>query len=109
MEEKDQNFDFNCCIDFGASKTTIVVSNRGEILGGNTLNFGFGLLEETFKWKEPKLGYLDIEHHITHIEQTYEEHKEVFDSFLGILFDAIFVAMMDITKQLFLKNIFMSG
>ncbi len=40
-EDKNENFDFNCCIDFGASKTTIVVSNRGEILGGNTINFGF--------------------------------------------------------------------
>lgn len=109
LEEKDENFDFNCCIDLGASKTTITVSNRGEILGGNTLNFGFGLLEETFKRKEPKLGYLDIEHHITHIEQTYEEYKEIFDSFLGLLFDAIFVATTDITKQLFLKNIFLSG
>ncbi|HBB27605.1 TPA: hypothetical protein DCZ36_03880 [Candidatus Gracilibacteria bacterium] len=109
LEEKDENFDFNCYIDFGASKTTIVVLNRGEILGGNTLNFGFGLLEETFKQKEPQLGYLDIEHHITHIEQAYEEHKEVFDLFFGVLFDAIFVAMTDITKQLFLKNIFLSG
>ncbi|MDD5197716.1 MAG: hypothetical protein PHN60_02550 [Candidatus Gracilibacteria bacterium] len=109
LEEKEENFDFNCCIDFGASKTTIVVLNRGEILGGNTLNFGFGLLEETFKQKEPKLGYLDIEHNITHIEQTYEKHKEVFDVFFEVLFDAIFVAMTDITKQLFLKNIFLSG
>lgn len=109
LEEKDENFDFNCSIDFGASKTTIVVQNRGEILGGNTLNFGFSLLEETFKRKEPKLSYLDIEHHIANMEETYEEHKEVFDAFLNILFDAIFVATTDITKQLFLKNIFISG
>lgn len=109
LENKNENFDFNCCIDFGSTKTTLVISNRGEILGGNTLNFGFGLLEETFKRKEPNLGYLDIEHHIAHIEQTYEEHREVFDSFFSILFDAIFVASTDITKQLFLKNIFLSG
>lgn len=108
-ENKEENFDFNCCIDFGGTKTTIVVSNRGEILGGNTLNFGFGLLEETFKRKEPKLGYLDIEHHITHMEQTYEEHREVFDSFFSIIFDGIFVATTDITRQLFLKNVFISG
>lgn len=109
LEERDENFDFNAYIDFGASKTTIVVSNRGEILGGNTLSFGFGLLEDIFRHKEPKLGYLDIEHHIAHIEQTYEEHREVFDSFFSLLFDALFVAMHDITKQLFLKNVFLSG
>ncbi|OIP52614.1 hypothetical protein AUK10_03540 [Candidatus Gracilibacteria bacterium CG2_30_37_12] len=109
LEEKNENFDFNACIDFGSSKTTIVIENKGEILGGNTLNFGFGLLEETFKQKAPNLGYLDIEHHITHIEETYEEYKEIFDIFLGILFDALFVAMTDITSQLFLKNIFISG
>jgi hypothetical protein len=108
LEERDENFDFNCYIDFGTSKTTIVVINRGEILGGNTLNFGFGLLEETFKRKETQLGYLDIEHHITHIEETYEQYKEVFDSFFSILFDAVFIGMTDITKQLFLKNIFIS-
>ncbi len=109
VEQKDENFDFNCCIDFGASKTTIVVLNRGEILGANILNFGFGLLEETFKQKEPNLGYLDIEHHMTHMEQTYDQYREVFDAFLSVLFDAIFVATTDITKQLFLKNIFISG
>lgn len=109
LEERNENHDFNCCIDFGASKTTIVIENHGEILGGNTLNFGFGLLEETFKQKKPSLGYLDIEHHITHIEDSYEEYKDVFDPFLKILFDAIFVAATDITKQLFLKNVFISG
>jgi cell division ATPase FtsA len=81
IEERDQSFDFNCCVDFGCSKTTIVIENRGEILGGNTLNFGFGLLEETFKRKEPSLGYLDIEYHISHIEQSYEKYKDIFDTF----------------------------
>ena len=109
LEEKNENFDFNCCIDFGESKTTIVISNRGEILGGNTLNFGFWLLEENFKQKETKLWYLDIENNITHIGETYETYKEIFDPFLRILFDGIFVATTDITKQLFLKNIFISG
>lgn len=108
IEEKDENFDFNCCIDFGASKTTITVSNRGEILWDNTLAFGFWLLEEIFKQKEWKLGYLDIEHHIAHMEQTYTDFKEVYDSFFSVLFDAIFIAATDITKQLFLKNIFTS-
>ncbi len=109
LEEKDENFDFNCCIDFGSSKTTIVVLNRGEILWGNTLNFGFSLLEETFKRKETRLWYLDIEDHIAHIDKTYEQYKEIYDIFLQILFDAIFVAITDISKELFLKNIFISG
>jgi hypothetical protein len=108
LEEKDESFDFNCCIDFGSSKTTVVILNKGEILWGNTLNFGFMLLYETFKEKKPKLGYLDIEHHITNIAETYEEYKEIYDIFLEILFDAIIVAITDVTKQPFLKNIFIS-
>lgn len=109
LESREENFDFNCCIDFGASKTTIVIENRGEILGGNTLNFGFGLLEETFKRRKPDIGYLDIEHHIAHMEKSYDEYKEIFDEFFSLLFDAVFIAMTDITHQLFLKNVFVSG
>lgn len=55
IEQKDENFDFNCCIDLGASKTTVIVLNHGEILGANTLSFGFGLLEDAFRQKQPKL------------------------------------------------------
>lgn len=55
IENKDENFDFNAFIDFGYTKTTISIENRGEILGGNVLNFGFSTLEETFKAREPKL------------------------------------------------------
>jgi len=109
IEETDENFDYNCFLDFGHTKTTIVIENNGEIIGGNTLNYGFSLLEEEFRRKEPKLSYLDIEHIITHMEEKYPKYSGIIDPFFDILFDGIFVAMTDITKQLFLKNIYVSG
>ena len=33
VEERNEGSDFNCFLDFGNSKTTIVLQNNGEILG----------------------------------------------------------------------------
>jgi len=43
------------------------------------------------------------------MEEKYPKYAETIDSFLNLLFDGIFIAMTDITKQLFLKNIYISG
>lgn len=109
IETTDENFDSNCFIDFWHTKTTVVLENHGEILGGNTLNFGFSLLEDEFRRKEPKFGYLYIDHCITNIESEYPPYAKIFDSFFNLLFDALFVANTDITKHLYLKNIYISG
>lgn len=107
IEESDENFDANCFLDFGHSKTTIVLQNNAEILGGNVLNFWFSLLEDEFRKRNPHLGHLDIENIVAHPEN--EAHREVFDMFYSLLFDAILIAMNDITKQPYLKNVFVSG
>ena len=39
IEETNENYDPNCFLDLGSSKTTVILENNGEILGGNTLNF----------------------------------------------------------------------
>lgn len=109
IEDGDAGFDFNLILDLGYSKTTLILENRGEIIGANTLNFGVYLLEEELKNREPDLSYLTIENILADGAKHYKKHQDSFDRFFSILFDGIFVATTDIAKQLYLKNIFLSG
>ncbi|HBY74701.1 TPA: hypothetical protein DEG21_02245 [Patescibacteria group bacterium] len=95
-------------MDFGYSKTTIVLENNSEILGFNIINFGIEVLEEEFKRKE-SLNYFDIENIIKETDANYSKYEEIFSSFFNLIFDAIAVASQDIEKALFIKNIFISG
>ncbi|MBP8016559.1 hypothetical protein KAZ01_00990 [Candidatus Gracilibacteria bacterium] len=108
IEDTVYNFDFNLFIDFGYSKTTIIISNNSEIIGFNTINFGFSLLEEELS-KNLNLNYLDTENIIAKTEEFYIKHKNIFDKFFNLLLDSILVSAQDIQKKLYFKNIFLSG
>ncbi|MCK9272427.1 hypothetical protein M0P65_02670 [Candidatus Gracilibacteria bacterium] len=108
IEDTPFAFDYNLFVDFGYSKTTIVLENNSEILGFNVINFGIEVLEEEFK-KNLSLNYFDIENIIKETDANYSKYKEIFSSFFDLIFDAISVASQDIEKKLFIKNIFVSG
>ncbi len=107
IEDTVYNFDFNLFIDFGYSKTTIIISNNSEIIWFNTINFWFSLLEEELS-KNLNLNYLDTENIIAKTEEFYIKHKNIFDKFFNLLLDSILVSAQDIQKKLYFKNIFLS-
>ncbi|MDD2486963.1 MAG: hypothetical protein PHS92_01170 [Candidatus Gracilibacteria bacterium] len=108
VEDTNYSFDYNLFIDFGYSKTTVILENNSEILGFNIINYGTQILEEEMK-KHLSLNYIDIENIIKEIDNNYAEQKNIIDSFLDIIFDSVIVAANDIEKNMFLKNIFISG
>ena len=107
-EDKDYALDSNLFIDFGYSKTTVIVENAGETLGINTLAFGYALLEEALG-RDHHLEYLEIENILAHQDKYYKKYKDSFDSFFEVLFGGIVVAGRDIAASLFVRNICITG
>ena len=107
IEDSNYSFDYNLFIDFWYSKTTIIVENNSEILGFNIINYWLEVLEEDLK-KNLSLNYIDIENIIKDMDSNYNNHKEIFDNYFNLIFDSVMVASLDIEKNLFLKNIFIS-
>lgn len=108
IEDSSYSFDFNLFVDFWYSKTTIILENNSEIMGFNVINFWTQILEEELK-KHLSVNYIDIENIIKDVDINYPKHTQVFDVFFNLIFDAIIVASIDIEKNIFLKNIFISG
>ncbi|MDD2515929.1 MAG: hypothetical protein PHF46_01675 [Candidatus Gracilibacteria bacterium] len=100
--------DQNLFIDFGYSKTTVILQDKSEILGFNVINFGWSLLEEQFK-NDLNLSYFEIREIMLSPDINYEKHKKIFDDFFNVLFDAIFIAIFDIAQNAVFRNIFLSG
>ncbi|EKE26266.1 MAG: cell division protein (septum formation) [uncultured bacterium (gcode 4)] len=107
IEDSNYSFDYNLFIDFWYSKTTIIVENNSEILGFNIINYWLEVLEEELK-RNLSLNYIDIENIIKDMDSNYNNHKEIFDNYFNLIFDSVMVASLDIEKNLFLKNIFIS-
>jgi cell division protein FtsA len=98
----------NLFIDIGYSKTTIVMQNTGETKGVHVLPIGTSLLEDMLH-KEGHRSYLDIEQLLVDFSVCHKKHPTIVDTFLALLADASFVAVRDITDQVYFKNIFVSG
>jgi hypothetical protein len=54
-------------------------------------------------------SYLDIENILSSIDDNYEKYKEIIDEMLEFLFNSIVVAIQDVEKAFFIKNVFVSG
>lgn len=98
----------NLFIDFGYSKTTVILQNNSEIIGFNIVNFWFSLLEEQLK-NELNLSYFEIKDILLDIDSNYEKYSKVFDSFFDILFETVFISIFDINSNAQFRNIFLSG
>lgn len=107
IEDTPYNFDSNIFIDIWYSRITIILQNNSEIIWFNILNFGYNILEEELKQKLDK-SYLDIENILTSIEDNYEKYKESIDEIYSFIFESISVAIKDIEKAFFVKNVFLS-
>ncbi|MDD2565806.1 MAG: hypothetical protein PHZ26_01835 [Candidatus Gracilibacteria bacterium] len=108
IEESPYNYDTNLFIDFGYSKTTVILQNNSEIIGFNVLNIGLSIIEEELKNHLNK-GYLDIENIMSSMDEKYEEYKKIIDETYNFIFDSIRVAIDDVEKSFFIKNLFLSG
>lgn len=107
IEDSPYNYDTNLFIDFWYSKTTVILQNNSEIIWFNVLNIGLSTIEEELKSYLNK-GYLDIESIMASMDEKYEEYKEIIDEVYSFIFDSIRVAINDIEKSFFVKNLFIS-
>lgn len=108
IEDSSYNFDQNIYIDIGYSKITVILQNNSEIIWFNVISFWLALLEEELKNSLNK-SYLDIENILSNIDEKYIEYREIIDNTFNFLFDAIWIAIIDIEKSFFAKNVFVSG
>ncbi|EKE27792.1 MAG: cell division protein (septum formation) [uncultured bacterium (gcode 4)] len=106
-EDSPYNYDANIYIDFWYSKTTVILQTNSEILWFNVLNFWYSLLEDELRSHLDK-GYLDIENILNSLDEKYEEYKVIIDWALDFIFDSLIIAIQDIEKSFFAKNVFVS-
>jgi cell division ATPase FtsA len=109
LEESSDSFDSNAFVDFGYSKTLVVLENRSEILGAATLDFGYSALEDLLRKERSGLTGFDIEERLCHGEKYQKEHSTSFEAFHSLLFDGVRVALDEISKTSRPRNFFFSG
>ncbi len=109
LENSLELFDPNLCIDFGASSTTLTLENYSEILGSFTIPFGSSILEDLLSRSEPTLSRLEIQHRIIDAKDDDTLFQKVKQDYIGILRDAIRVALRDISPDAVVRNIYLSG
>jgi len=108
IESSSYYEDANLIIDFGYTKTTVVVQSKWETLGLHTLPFGLSYLEDALR-KDGHGSYLDTEKFLWDLDMCQKKHPKLVDDIFSVLLDGIFVAVLDIIKQAYFKNIFISG
>ena len=107
IEDSPYNYDANVFVDFGYSKTTVILQANSEIIGFNVLNFWYSILEDELRNHLDK-SYLDIENILSSIDENYEDYKKIIDETMEFLFNSIVVAIQDVDKSFFMKNVFVS-
>lgn len=107
VEWTPYDFDSNVFVDIWYNKTTVVLQSNSEIIWFNVLNFWYAILEDELRMALDK-SYLDIENILSDFDDNYEQYKEIIDWYLDFLFDWIAVAIRDIEKTFFIKNLFLS-
>ncbi|EKE29055.1 MAG: cell division protein (septum formation) [uncultured bacterium (gcode 4)] len=107
IEDSPYNYDNNIYLDIWYSKTTVILQSNSEILWFNILNFWYSLLEDELRSHLDK-SYLDIENILWSLDEKYEEYKEIVDWALNFIFDSMVIAIQDIEKTFFAKNVFVS-
>lgn len=107
IEESPYNFDSNVFIDIWYTKITIVLQSNSEIIWFNVLNFWYSLVEELLRNKT-WLSYLDTEKILSHIDEEFDKYSDYLDDIFDFIFTSIDIAIKDIEKSFFTKNIFLS-
>lgn len=109
VENGPYGTDANAFIDIGHSRTTVTVSQDGNILGCSVIPFGFGLLEDDIR-KNSKLDILAIENLLYNYDgKKINDFSLRFESFYELLFKAIAISVTDIEKKFQIKNAFLFG
>lgn len=108
VEDGPEAFDANAFVDVGHSRVTVAVSDRGELLGSATVDFGYSLLEEALRAEKSGLSGFDVEDRLVHPEKYADEHKS-YAKFYDLVSDGIRIALGEIAKNVRIRNFFFSG
>lgn len=67
------------------------------------------MLEEILLNHFPEKSHLDIDYILENQDKEHKKYSAIFDTFHQYLLDAVSVAVYDITRQVFIKNVLISG